>query len=97
MIVVENKTDRKVIHVDTLYLDFYLCLVAFAKDLVKRQDVAEDIVQELFVGLLSKDLTFPTEAALRSYLFVSVKNRSFDYLKHQEIEERYVRTDTQSR
>lgn len=90
MIVVENKTDRKVIHVDTLYLDFYLCLVAFAKDLVKRQDVAEDIVQELFVGLLSKDLTFPTEAALRSYLFVSVKNRSFDYLKHQEIEERYV-------
>ena len=92
MLVVENKTDRKIVHVDILYHEFYLCLVAFAKDLVKRQDVAEDVVQELFVGLLSKDLTFPTEASLRSYLFVSVKNRSFDYLKHQEIEERYVNT-----
>lgn len=90
MLVIDNKIDRRTVHVDTLYRDFYLCLVTFAKDLIKRQDVAEDIVQELFVGLLSKDLTFPTEAALRSYLFVSVKNRSLDYLKHLEIEERYV-------
>ncbi|MBQ8601191.1 MAG: RNA polymerase sigma-70 factor [Bacteroides sp.] len=86
----DNITGKK-LHVDTLYRDFYFPLVEFSQKMVIRQDIAEDIVQELFVSLLDKPLSFSNEAALRSYLFVSVKNRSIDYLKHLEVEQNYVK------
>lgn len=91
MLTIEDPIVGKKLHVDTLYRDFYFPLVEFSQKLVTRQDIAEDIVQELFVSLLDKPFSFSNEAALRSYLFVSVKNRSIDYLKHLKVEHNYAK------
>ena len=42
------------------------------------------------MNLLNKNLHFSTEVSLRAYLFTSVKNRSLDYIKHKEVENRFV-------
>ena len=39
---------------------------------------------------MNKNLHFSTEVSLRAYLFTSVKNRSLDYIKHKEVENRFV-------
>ncbi len=76
----------------SIYKEYYEPLVRFAESYVVRQDVAEDIVQEVFVNMWEKELYFLSQAALSSYLYTSVKNSAFDFLKHQEVENRFVET-----
>ncbi|MBQ8501120.1 MAG: RNA polymerase sigma-70 factor [Bacteroides sp.] len=90
MLLIGTEDKERSLHVDVLYREYHQTLVNFSKDLVERQDVAEDIVSEFFVSLFEKELKFSTEVALRSFLFTSVRNRSFDYLRHLEIENSYV-------
>lgn len=73
-----------------LYKEYYDSLVGFAESYVNRRDIAEDIVQEIFVGLWEKELRFLSKAALNTYLYTSVKNAALDFLKHQEVENRYA-------
>jgi len=73
-----------------LYKDYYDSLVSFAESYVVRRDVAEDIVQEVFVGLWEKKPHFLSKVALNTYLYTSVKNSALDFLKHQEVENRYA-------
>lgn len=75
-----------------LYESYQDSLITFAKGYVMRDDVAQDLVQEAFIRLWEKKVSFPSEAALRSYLFTSVKNLSFDYLKHQNVVDHYTET-----
>lgn len=92
MLTIEGKTDRREVHIDELFRGYKFVLIDFAREFVGRQEVAEDIVQEFFVGLLDRNLCFPSEPALRSYLFTSVRNRSLDYMKHLEVENKYMQT-----
>lgn len=73
-----------------LYKEYYDSLVSFAESYVARRDIAEDIVQEIFVGLWEKEPRFFSKAALNTYLYTSVKNSALDFLKHQEVENRYA-------
>lgn len=73
-----------------VYEEYYDALVSFAESYVARQDVAEDIMQEVFVSLWEKELRFLSKTALNTYLYTSVKNTAFDFLKHQEVESRYA-------
>ena len=33
---------------------------------------------------------FPSQATFRSFLYISIKNAALDYLKHQNVESRYI-------
>lgn len=64
-----------------LFDDNYAELCLYAKKFVYRQDIAEEITQEVFIQLWQrKDLILNSNTA-KSYLYVSVKNRSLNYLK----------------
>ena len=73
-----------------VYEEYYNSLVGFAESYVVRRDVAEDIVQEIFVSLWEKEIRFLSKVALSTYLYTSVKNSALDFLKHQEVESRYA-------
>jgi RNA polymerase sigma-70 factor (ECF subfamily) len=64
-------------------------LGSFAKYFVKSHDVAEDIVQNLFIHLWEKKNSIRIKGRLRTYLFAAIRNRSLDYLKHQSIDQKY--------
>ena len=55
-------------------------------DIVHDEDVARDVVSDVFVNVWKLRETIALDTAL-SYLFTSVRNRSLDQLRHQN---RYV-------
>lgn len=90
MLIIGGKTDRIEVHIDEIFREYKFVLIDFACEFVGCQEVAEDIVQEFFLGMLNKDLCFPSVLALRSYMFTSIRNRSLDYMKHLEVKNKYV-------
>ena len=73
-----------------LFSEFYNSLVLFAMGFVEQQDVAEDIVQEIFFKLYTDKPTFDVVVALKSYLYLVTKNQCLNYLKHARIEQEYM-------
>ncbi|WP_065220117.1 MULTISPECIES: RNA polymerase sigma-70 factor [Butyricimonas] len=73
-----------------LFREFYGVLVQFSVNYVGQQDVAEDIVEDVFVSLWEKSMRFLTYNAFRSFLYNSVRNASLNYLKHKNVEEIYL-------
>ncbi len=73
-----------------LYTDYYRTLVTYSARFVLRQDVAEDIVQDLFVTMWNKQMVFLSYPSFKTYLYTAVRNASLDYLKHKDIKQRYA-------
>ena len=75
---------------ERLFSDYYGILVCYAQKYTKREDIAEDIVQDVFASLWEENRIFPSQANFRSFLYISIRNASFDYLRHQNVESRYI-------
>lgn len=74
-----------------LFDRFYRYLVLYAMKWVERQEIAEDIVQDLFVQVWERDTRYGSYYGFKNFLYNSVKNASLDYLKHKDVEGKYVR------
>lgn len=70
---------------DFVFHYYYSGLCAFAESIIKDKEAVEDIVQELFVTIWIKGNQIQINGSLKNYLFSSVKNRCFDYLKHKKV------------
>lgn len=66
---------------DILFRDRYKDLCRFAWSFVGDYSVAEDIVQELFATIWRKHESIDEKQSVVSYLYVSVRNACFTYLK----------------
>lgn len=75
---------------ERLFSDYYGILVYYAQKYTKREDIAEDIVQDVFASLWEENRIFPSQANFRSFLYISIRNAAFDYLRHQNVESRYI-------
>lgn len=73
-----------------LFRMFYRYLVLYAMRYVQLQDPAEDIVQEVFVGLWKSNKEYNSFYGFRAFLYESVKNGCLNHLKHKKLEQRYV-------
>ncbi|MGM9802934.1 MAG: RNA polymerase sigma-70 factor [Muribaculaceae bacterium] len=73
--------------IEQLFRQYYKALRAYAFRVVNDSDVAEDIVQDLFVSLCDKRDLLDVERNLKSYLFKSVYNRSLNYLSSKKYTE----------
>jgi RNA polymerase sigma-70 factor (ECF subfamily) len=70
---------------DYLFQHYYSGLVVFAIKIVHEKEVAEDIVQEFFYRLWSDRNKLVITKSIKSYFFTSVKNKCFDYMRHQKV------------
>ena len=68
-----------------LFENFYKPLVQFAAAHTSDMGSAEDVVQEVFVYIWSKELEFENLLALKTYLYRSVLNRSRNYLRNNRL------------
>lgn len=89
-IFLQKINERQIEAYRTLYNDFYPALVVYVSSFVASDEVAEDIVQELFVSMWENQVTFTSYLSFKTYLYKFVKNAALNYLKHLNVERRYT-------
>jgi RNA polymerase sigma-70 factor (ECF subfamily) len=72
---------------ELIFRFYYPGLVVFVKHIVNDSSEAEEIVQDFFVRLWLNRKGIKNTGSLKNYFFVSVKNKTFDYLKRNRIKE----------
>lgn len=69
---------------DTIFKQYYKPLCQFSYSLIKDQDTAENLVQEVFVKLWEKRENMTNIENLLSYLMGMVRNQSVDFLRKEK-------------
>ncbi len=71
-----------------IFKAYYLRLRAFARKFIRDQEVAEDMVQDVFLKVWQKRKTIQ-EDTFESYLFTLMRNACLNHVKHQKIVNSY--------
>lgn len=71
-----------------LWKNHYKPLVYFSNQLIRNDLMAEDIVAETFTKFWQLRQNFDSLPSIRSFLYVTVRNASYDHLRSQEIHAR---------
>ena len=74
---------------DSIFKLYYKDLLLYAGSYLRERQVCEDIVQSLFMHLWYDRKTLSVGRSLKSYLLMSVRNRCFDYMRHQNVRNDY--------
>lgn len=83
-----NEKEERAFH--EMFMKFRSYLVLFAMRRVRQQEVAEDIVQEVFITVWEDKKTYNSYSGFKAYLYDLVQNRCFNYLKHKRVEDKYL-------
>lgn len=73
-----------------LYQNYFVALKSFAMHYVGDEGAAEDVVQDVFIGMLKCEKTFVSLNDVKLYLYSSVKNRSISYLRNLKVQHKYI-------
>lgn len=73
-----------------LYRNYFVALKSFAAFYVADEDVAMDLIQDVFIGLLGSEKAFGQLNEVKFYLYTSLKNRCISYLRKQKVADKYV-------
>lgn len=72
-------------YVAEAYLQHSRALLAFARNLLSNQALAEEVVQDVFVRLATRPQSFdPIKGALRTYLLTQTRWRCVDLVRSEE-------------
>ena len=76
---------------EQLFKDLYSRLVYFCYQLIGDKENAEDLVQEAFVTYWNlKEEIAPDKIAIKSFLYTTVRNASFNFKRHNKVVKGYL-------
>ena len=68
-----------------MFNKMYSSLCLFSNKYVKNTQSAKDIVQEVFIIVWEKKITFNNKESVKPYLYNAVRNKSLDFLKNKHL------------
>ncbi|WP_343539725.1 RNA polymerase sigma-70 factor [Sphingobacterium thalpophilum] len=74
---------------EKLFRQYYKSLCHFAWKFVGESSVAEDLVQDAFIAFYKEGKTLENEAAIKNFLYSSVRFACYNYLRHEKVKQRY--------
>jgi RNA polymerase sigma factor (sigma-70 family) len=74
-----------------LYKKYWRLLVKYAATYINDEYICKEIVQELFVHLHSSSARLKIYSSFSSYLFVSLRNKVFNYLRNQSVYKKHLK------
>lgn len=77
-----------------LFDEYYQILAHFAMRYLHDAQASEDIVHDAIFDLYTSKRTFEHLSSLKSFLYLSVKNRCLNYRDHEKARENYSRRST---
>lgn len=75
---------------EDIFDKYYQALCYFAFQYVGNDEIAEDVVQDLFTTIIENPKKFDSPSHLRNFLYQSVKNSCLNYLKKNKSHDRYL-------
>ncbi|MDO7743895.1 MAG: RNA polymerase sigma-70 factor [Pedobacter sp.] len=75
-----------------IYDRYWSLLLSHAIRMLQDEDIAQDVIQDVFQMLWEKHLTLNIHTSLSSFLYSSVRYRILDQLKRDKIEGRFLST-----
>ena len=69
----------------TVYRHLYRRVYWFARKFIEETEDARDLTAESFVQLWQQNETFPTLDAVAAFLYVTVRNKCYNLLKHRQM------------
>lgn len=83
--------NRNQIAAEELFNQYYSRLCDFAMRYLNDSDLAEDVVQDVFVAVCERREKLPEdEFAVRSFLYVAVRNACFNKLRHLKVVHKHI-------
>lgn len=73
-----------------IYHRYFDALYIHAVNRLKDKDESKDLIQEIFVGLWNNRQVHSISTSLKSYLYVSVRNKVLDFVAHQQVANKYI-------
>nr|WP_233165888.1 RNA polymerase sigma-70 factor [Pedobacter sp. ASV12] len=83
---VNNYTDQAF---EQLFKTHYKALHAYAHLILKDLDMAEEVVQQLFLKFWEKRELLQVGTSMKAYLYKCVYNDSLNFLKHEKVKLKY--------
>ena len=74
---------------EDVFRRYYSPLCWYAMSITGSMEAAEEIVEELFYGFGRDRESLPLFRSMKSYLYVAVRNQSFQYCEHLEVRNKY--------
>ena len=74
---------------EEIFRKYYQSLSNYANSILKEMDEAEEIVQNLFLGIWEKRSDLEITISLKSYLYRAVHNHCLNRIKHLKVREEY--------
>jgi len=68
-----------------LYLQYHQPLWKFAYGFVRSGEVAEELVQDVFLSIWSRREAWRVETRVGAWLYGAVRNRALNHLRHQRV------------
>ncbi len=78
-----NKGELEAFH--HLYIEYYSSLCIYAKNFTRNKEIAEEVVQNVFISMWEHKGHLNIESSLKSFLFVSIRNGCLNHLKHLQV------------
>ena len=66
---------------DIIYLKYHYRLYVYALKMIKNDEDAADIVQDIFIRFWEQADRIPEELNIRNYLYAMVRNRVLNYIR----------------
>ncbi len=70
--------------IEGLFKKYFTGLCVFARQYVFDNDKVKDIVHDVFINIWEKGELYENDALVKAYLFTSVKNRCFNFIRDQK-------------
>jgi RNA polymerase sigma-70 factor (ECF subfamily) len=81
---------------EKVFKKHYHNLWLYARHFVVNEDVAEDIVQEIFYNLLKSKKDLDGHDSLKAYLFTATYHQCLNYIKHEKIKNKFEEEEKKS-
>ncbi|MDR0700323.1 MAG: RNA polymerase sigma-70 factor [Tannerella sp.] len=83
-----KKGDHKAF--EAVFLSYFDKVKRFIAGLVRSEDDAEDLAQDVFAKLWTERETINTQFSFNAFLYTMSRNAAYNYLKHKLVQTNYV-------
>ena len=75
---------------NALFRKYYSAMCHFANQFLHDRELAEEIVQDMFVKIWEKRAVLNIESSVKQYLFRSIRNHCLNQIQHEKIKKQYA-------